>query len=108
MMADESYQRQRHHLNEAISELPAMEDILPDEAYLTGWVMVAEFVDAKGGRWFCTRRGTDGGERDLMPWAEKGLLHELLESHTVREVGDRVGREMDQRWPEEEDDCDDD
>jgi hypothetical protein len=85
---------QRRHLHEAIQELPKLDSELDDSAYLTGWVLVAEFAAPDGSRWFCSRRGTDGGDKDLMPWTEKGYIRELEDSWTSRDVA----RRLDQLW----------
>lgn len=70
---------QRRHLHDAIAQLPELDGDLPDAAYLVGWVVLAEFADPDGSRWWCTRRGTDGGDCDLMPWTEKGYLRHALD-----------------------------
>jgi hypothetical protein len=81
---------QRTHLHDAIARLPPLDDEIPDGAFLVGWVLVAEFADPDGSRWFVRRRGTDGGERDLMPWTEKGYLHEALDSWRAGDVADAL------------------
>lgn len=76
---DDSIAQQRLHLHRAIADIPKIDRDIPDNAYLIGWVLMAEFMDSNGARWFVSRRGTDGGESDLMPWEEKGYLVHLLD-----------------------------
>lgn len=65
---------QRQVLHDAIAQVPSLDDEMPDTAFLVGWVLIAEFADPDGGRWFSTRSGTDGGETDVTAWAAKGYL----------------------------------
>lgn len=87
---------QRRHLHDAIAAVPKLDPELPDGAYLAGWVLMAEYVDPDGSRWWVTRRGTDGGEKDLMPWTEKGYLQHALDRWRASDLG----RELDDRHGE--------
>lgn len=93
-MSDESEYvvQQRQHLHGAIARLPSIDPALPANAYLAGWITIAEFVDPDGSRWFCTRTGTDGGDSDLMPWTEKGYLSHRLDARQAGLVADEFER----------------
>lgn len=84
---------QRQHLHNAITELPKMDPEIPDAAYLVGWVTIAEFADPDGSRWFCERRGTDGGERDLMPWQVKGYLSHARDDWAAFAISRRLAED---------------
>jgi hypothetical protein len=58
---------------EAIHE--ALQEHMPrgEDALLTGWVIVAEWVDHEGERWL-----SKGHAASTSSWTAKGMLHEAL------------------------------
>lgn len=71
---DEAVRQQRRTVHDAVAQIPVLDDEMPDGAFLIGWVLVAEFADPDGGRWFSSRSGTDGGESDVPAWTAKGYM----------------------------------
>jgi hypothetical protein len=76
---DDGIVRQRRHLHAAVAQVPPLDDEMPDGAFLVGWVLIAEFADPDGSRWFTARTGTDGGESELPPWGSKGYIAHALD-----------------------------
>jgi hypothetical protein len=66
-MADESDPK-RDRVHEAIQAVRSVEDGL-----LTGWVVVAEWMDESGERWLSKTHATGTAS-----WAAKGMMHEAL------------------------------
>ena len=53
-------------------------DIRPGTvATVTGWVVVAEWMDSEGVKWLSKNSGDAGGDT-LTLWQMKGMLHEAL------------------------------
>jgi hypothetical protein len=47
-------------------------------AILTGFVLVAEWMDGDGQRWLSLLHGSNGGESDAPEWQRQGYLHNAL------------------------------
>jgi hypothetical protein len=83
-------QHERDHLYESIQALVGLQaeegaedreddGPLPEGCMLRSFVVVAEFVDPDGSRWFSYRNG-DASGGGLMPWEQKGLLSHALDN----------------------------
>lgn len=79
-----AWQVSRGELHDAIQRhaVPSEMDA-PGGALLTGWCIVAEFVDVRGERWLA-RRESEG----LTAWAREGMLHNALLSDTWKPDAD--------------------
>lgn len=74
MSADSTERRKR--IGAAIqADGPGLDD--GTESILTGWVVVAEWMDEKGGRWLSKNTGDAAGDT-LTKWGMNGFLHEAL------------------------------
>lgn len=79
-MPDEHYiVKTRRRLNDAVGELPGLDDHLDVSAVPTGWLVIATFMESDGGHHLLTYSSGPGGDTDLLPWAAKGLIAEALD-----------------------------
>ena len=67
-----SWTQKRAALHEAIQRDAAPSD--EPGAVLTGWVLIAEFLDTEGAKWLAMRSGPE----ELTAWAREGFLHRAL------------------------------
>lgn len=70
-MADDKPDPKRDALHDAIQQHGRYDET--DGAMLTGWVMVAEWMDQSGERWL-----SKGHAAHTAHWSAKGMMHEAL------------------------------
>lgn len=76
---------QHEHLSAALQAIVGLDPEISEGSFLVGYVVLAEYADPDGSRWFVSRQGDAFGP-ELYPWAEEGYLRQGMRILDARQA----------------------